>query len=64
MHILYFNIARKPPMTPKRRNLFIHHPLQFSLLSLPAPACVIPLFTASFPWPQGAVSYLDAGALL
>lgn len=28
------------------------------------PSCIILLFYTSFPWPQGAVSYVDAGALL
>lgn len=32
--------------------------------SAPPPPNTIPLFFTSFPWPQGAVSYLDAGALL
>ena len=46
----------------KVQNLFILLPLFLSLLS--SSACIIPLFSSSFSWPQGAVSYLDAGALL
>lgn len=47
----------------KAQNLFTHVPLPFFPL-FPFPPCIIPLFSTSFPWPQGAVSYLDAGAPL